>query len=151
MKQSPFILLVLMLTAINLCAQNKTIKGKVIAEDLEALALTLIYINDTVMVGKTDMSGLFQIDIPIAVNRISFSNVGFETAFINLSETCNKVEVIMMYQWTYDFKTPKQVDRLRMKIFKQLPLLHQKAFEKGIFTTDTICYHQQLIPFYEKN
>lgn len=144
MKKCSMMLLVLMLAAINLYAQNRTIKGKVIAEDLRAIPVTHIYINDTVLVGKTDMYGLFQIDIPIAVNTISFSNIGYETAFINLSDTCSKVEVIMMWLWTYDFRTPKQVGRLRMKTFKKLPVIRKQAFEKGIFSSVKACYYQQL-------
>jgi hypothetical protein len=151
MKKCPIILLVLMLNAINLSAQNRTIKGKVIAEDLEALAITQIYINDTVLVGKTDMSGLFEIQIPNAVKQIALRNVGIETTVINLSDTCNSIEVIMMHSITYDFRTLKQVDRLRMRRFKKLPALRTQAFEKGIFTSDKACYYQQLIPYYEKN
>lgn len=151
MKKCPIILLVLMLTAINLSAQNKTIKGKVIAEDLETLAITQIYINDTVLVGKTDMSGLFEIRIPNAVKQIALRNVGIETTVINLSDTCNSIEVIMMHSITYDFRTLKQVDRLRMRRFKKLPALRKQAFEKGIFSSHKACCYQQLIPYYEKN
>ncbi len=151
MKKCPIILLVLLLTAINLYAQNKTIKGKVIAEDLEAFALTHIYINDTVLVGKTDMSGLFEIQIPNAVKQITLRNVGIETAVINLYDTCNSIEVIMMHAFTYDFRTLKQVDRLRMRRFKKLPALRKQAFEKAIFSSDNACYYQQLIPHHEKN
>jgi hypothetical protein len=56
----------------------------------------------------------------------------------------------MLLRGTYDFKTPKKVDRLRMKRFKKLPELHKEAFAKGIFKTDKVCYTQEFMPNYKK-
>ena len=84
-------------------------------------------INDTVEVGRTDLDGVFKIDIPVSVNKILFRSVGMEPAIIELADNCDEVEVVMMLSSTYDFKTLKKVDRLRMKRFKKLPELHKEA------------------------
>ena len=134
-----------------LYSQNKTIKGRVIDNHfLDTLAYVAIIINDTVEVGRTDLNGVYQIDIPILVNKILFRSVGMEPAIIELADTCNEVEVVMMFSGTYDFKTLKKVDKLRMKKFKKLPALHKEAFAKGIFKTDKACYTQEFIPSYKK-
>ena len=62
-------------------------------------------INDTVEVGKTDLNGFFQIDIPVSEKKILFKYVGLEPAIIELVDTCNEVEIVMMLSGTYDFKT----------------------------------------------
>lgn len=150
MKKLLIVFIALSVSICNLYSQNKTIKGRVIAEDLETLPYSLIFINDTVKVGRTDLNGFFKIDVPISVNKILFRNVGFEQAAIDLVDTLDEVEVLMMFSVTYDFKTLKKVDRLRMKRFKKLPELHKKAFEKGIFKTDKAGYIQEFLPYHKK-
>lgn len=147
MKKLLIIYILLSVSNCSLYSQNKTIKGKVIAEDVDTLPYTLIFINDTVKVGRTDLNGFFQLDIPISVKKILFMNVGFEPATIELVDTCNVLEVVMMFSVTYDFITLKKVDRLRMKRYKKIPELHKEAFEKGLFKTDTVCYTQEFIPY----
>ncbi len=134
----------------SLYSQNKTIKGRVITEDLEISPYTQIVINDTVKVDKTNLNGYFQIDIPISVKKILFMNIGMELASIELVDKCDEVEVIMMLSCTDDFITLKRVDRHRKKRFRKLPELHKEAFEKGIFKTAKACYRHEFIPYYEK-
>ncbi|WPU95848.1 hypothetical protein SNE25_09995 [Mucilaginibacter sabulilitoris] len=150
MKRLLIICTVLCISTNILYAQNKTIKGRVVDDHLETLPYVSIVINDTVKVGKTDLNGFFQIDIPISVKKISFESVGLDIATIELVDKCNEVEVVMMLRGTYDFTTTKRVDKLRMKTFKKLPQLHKEAFEKGIFKTDKACYAQEFIPYYKK-
>lgn len=150
MKKLLIPLLVLSVSTGSLYSQNKTIKGRVISEFFETISFVSIMINDTVKVGTTDLNGFFQIDIPISVKQILFRDVGRELATIELIDTCDEVEVVMLLRGTYDFKTPKKVDRLRMKRFKKLPELHKEAFAKGIFKTDKACYTQEFIPHYKK-
>jgi hypothetical protein len=144
------IFIVLSVSTCSLYSQNKTIKGRVIDDNLETLPYMPIVINDTVEVGKTDLNGFFQIDIPVSVKKLLFSTVGIELASIELVDKCDEVEVVMMLDCTYDFITLKKADRLRMKRFKKLPELHKEAFEKGIFKTDKVCYKQEFIPYYKK-
>ena len=107
-------------------------------------------INDTVEVGRTDLHGFFQIDIPVSTNKLLFKFVGIEPAAIELADTCDVAEVIMMLSSSYDFKTPGKVDRLRMKRFKQLQALHKQAFVKGLFKTDKACYVQEFVSYWKK-
>ena len=150
MKKLLIICIVFTASTSSLYAQNKTIKGRVIDDNLETLPYVSIVINDTIKVGKTDINGFFQIEIPVSVKKILFGSVGLDPTAIYLVDECNEVEVVMMLSGTYDFITLKKVDRLRMKRFKQLPELHKEAFDKGIFKTDTACYTQEFIPHYKK-
>jgi hypothetical protein len=134
----------------SLYSQNKTLKGRVVTEELEIYPFTHIVINDTVKVGKTDLNGSFQIEIPVSVKKVLFMNVGMETASIELSDNCQEIEVVLMPSYTYDFMPLKKVDRRRKKRFKGLAELHKKAFEKGIFKTANACYIQDFIPYYKK-
>jgi hypothetical protein len=138
--------IVLSVSICTLYSQNKTIRGRVVDDNLEILPSVSIMINDTVEVGRTDLKGFFQIDIPVAQKKIVFMFLGVEPAIIELVDTCDDVEVVMMMSGTYDFMTPKKVDRLRIKRFKKLPELHKEAFEKGLFKTDKPCYTQKFKP-----
>jgi hypothetical protein len=150
MKKLLIVFFMLVVSSSSFYAQKKTIKGRVIDDHLEALPFVLIKLNDTVEVGKTDLNGYFQIEIPASVIKILFNTIGIDLATIELKDECNEVEVVMMYSGSYDFMSPKKVDRLRMKRFKQLPEKHKEAFEKGIFKTDIACYTQEFIPHYNK-
>ncbi len=151
MKNIFAITLVLIASVNSIYCQNKTINGRLIAEDLETIPFALIRINDTVEVGKTDLNGFFQIEIPVSINKLTLMFVGLEPTKIELADTCNEVEVIMMFSVNYDFKTFKKVDKLRMKRFKKLTGLHKEAFEKGLFKTDKACFTQEFIPIVKKN
>jgi hypothetical protein len=150
MKKLLIICTVLIVSTCCLYAQNKTIKGRVISDDFGIIPYMPIMINDTVEVGKTDINGFFQIEIPVYVKKILFRYIGLEATTIELTDKCDDVDVVMMSRTTYDFITLRKVDRLRMKRFKQLPEIHKEAFEKGIFKTDTACYTQEFIPYYTK-
>lgn len=144
------IICLLLIVSISLYSQNKTIKGRIIDENLETLAYVSIVINDTVEVGKTDLNGFFQIDTPISVEKLFLHTIGVESTAIELTDKCNEVEIIMVLSATYDFISLKKVDKLRMKRYKKLVELHKEAFEKNIFKTDIACYTQTFIPYYEK-
>ena len=150
MKKLLIILIVLSVSTCSLYSQNKTIKGRVIDNNLETLAYLSIVINDTVEVGRTDLNGFFQIDIPVSEKKLLFSTVGLDPATIELLDKCDEVEVIMMLSSTYDFITLKKVDRLQMKRFKKLPELHKEAFEKGIFKSEYACYNREFEFHYMK-
>ncbi len=127
MKKLLLIFIVVCFSSICLYAQSKTIKGRVIDEDLEIVPYASIVINDTVVVGRTALNGSFQIEIPVAVKEILLRDVGLENTAIVLSDTCDEAEIVMMFLGSYDFMTLKKVDRLRMKRFKKLPALHKEA------------------------
>jgi len=147
MKKLLIFCIVLSVSISNLYSQNKTIKGRVIDDNLETLPYVSILINDTVEVGRTDLNGFFQIHIPISAKKLSFSTIGIELASIELADKCDEVEVVMMLSGTYDFIALSKVDKIRMKRFAKLSELHKKAFEKSIFKTDVACYTQLFVPY----
>lgn len=132
-----------------LYSQNKTIKGRVIAEDFDVLQGVAISIKDTIEVGKTDIKGFFEVKIPDSENKLSFDFVGLESATIHLKENCESVDLIMMYDVTYDFIPLKRIDRKRKKRYKKLEKVYCEAFKKGLFESKEPCYIRYFEPFYE--
>lgn len=131
-------------------AQDLTLKGRIIAEDLEVLPEVKITNQKNELIGVTDIEGKFEISIPNEVLILNINLVGMEPTIIELSTNCNFLEVVVMIETLYDFISLKKVDRLRMKRFKKLPEIHKEAFEKGLFKTDKACYKQEFIPYYKK-
>ena len=131
-------------------AQDITLQGRVISDNLEVLPEVKITNNKDELLTTSDIEGRFEVSIPNEVLELNFSFIGMEPTKIELSDTCDVLEVIMMIDAIYDFMSLKRVDRLRKKRFKKLPELHKEAFEKGIFKTDKVCYTQEFIFFYKK-
>jgi hypothetical protein len=150
MKKLLIILTVLGVSTSSLYSQNKTIRGRIIDDNLETLPYVSIMINDTVEVGRTDLNGFFQIDIPVSEEKIFFGSVGLDPTTIELVDKCDKIEVVMMLTGTYDFITLKRAERKREKRYKKLPMIHKQAYEKGIFETEYACYNRKFEPFYLK-
>lgn len=150
MKKLFILFIVLSVSTGSLYSQNKTIKGRVISDDFETVPLASITIKDTVEVGRTNMNGYFQIDIPVSEKKILFMFVGLDPTTIWLLDKCNNIEVVMMRSSTYDFITFKRAERKRKKRYKKLPEIHKQAFDKGIFKTEYLCYNRKFEPFYLK-
>src|SRR5690349_10276622 len=108
MKKLLITLLVFSVSIGSVYPQNKTIKGRVISDQFDILSGVPIMINDTVQVGKTDLNGFFQINIPVSTREILFRDVGIELASIGLTDTCNEIEVVMILHSTYDFMSPRK-------------------------------------------
>lgn len=148
MKGLLFIFLVLNISTCSLYSQNKTIKGRVITNDLETMPGVSIMVNDTVEVGKTDLNGFFKVDIPECEKEISFETVGLYPATIELEGKCDKIEVVMMLSGARESISLKRADRELKKRFKKLPEMHKQAFERNIFETENACYKREFEPFY---
>ena len=148
MKKLLMLFIVISVSICSLYSQNKTIKGRVISDDFETVALASIMINDTVEIGRTNMDGFFQIDIPVSEKKILFKYVGMDPTTIDLVDKCDKIEVVMMLSGTYDFITLKRAERKRKKRYKKLPEIHKQAFEKSIFETEFACYNREFESFY---
>ncbi|CAN1577495.1 hypothetical protein MCERE19_04149 [Spirosomataceae bacterium] len=141
---------IILVSISSLYSQGKLIKGRIIAENLENLPFASILINDKIEVGKADVNGYFEINIPITEKKIIFIFLGMEVTNIDLEDKCNEIEVILMDNVTYDFRSLKKVDRLRKKRFEKLPELRKMALDKGIFKKPNTCYKQEFIPYYRK-
>ena len=150
MKKVLILVIAFSISVCNLYSQYKAIKGRVIDDNLETLPYVSILINDTVEVGKTDLNGFFQIDIPVSVKKILLGSVGLDPATIELVDKCDKVEVVMMLSSSYDFITLRHADRKREKRYRKLPEIHKLAFEKGIFETDNACYIRKFESYFQQ-
>lgn len=150
MKKLIITFTVIVVSTCSLYSQNRTINGRVISNQFDVLIGVSIMINDSVKVGRTDLKGFFQIEIPDSVKKILFRDVGLDPTAVVLADSCKQTEVIMMLSGTDDFITLKKADRLRMKRFKKLPEFHREAFAKGIFKTEKACYTPVFIPHYKK-
>ncbi len=140
------IILVGLFCNFNLNGQTRTIIGRVISEDLEALPEVNIQNSDTLLLGKTDIDGRFIINIPPNTDKILFSWIGMEWTKIKLQDDCDTIEVVMMYDAIYDFMSSNKIDRLRRKRFDELLNLHSSAVKKGHFAKNTICYDREFKP-----
>lgn len=134
----------------NLFCQTRTISGLILSEDFEELPAVGIHQIDTTLIGKTDINGRFSIEIPSDTDSLILTFIGFEWTTIYLQADCDTFEVVMMYDVIYDFISARKIDRLRKKRFEKLPFIHQQAYEKGIFKTDTPCYSQVFNSYFEK-
>ena len=132
-------------------AQTKIITGKVIDRELKPVLGVVIQYSDTNIFSKYDMNGLFSIPIPVYTKSLTIAAVGFESASIDLTDSCHQLEIVLLFRPTYDFITLKKADKLRMKEFKKLSALHFEAYQKGIFQSAIPCYTQHFIPDYDSS
>jgi|SRR5690554_805615 len=133
----------------NLFCQTRTISGRILSEDLEELPVVGIHQIDTTLIGKTDINGHFSIEIPSDTDSLILTFIGFEWTTIKLQANCDTLEVVMMYDVIYDFISARKIDRLRKKRFEKLPVIHQQAYEKGLFKTESPCYTQVFNSYFD--
>ncbi len=139
-------LLLIMAVSCPVCSQNRIIKGIVVDEcDFEPIVDVRIIVNDSNYVGVTDINGRFQIEIPLSVNEISFRALAMEDVNLKLSEKCDNIELIMIGRAYYDFMSYRKINKERRKLYKQLPFLHKKAYEKGVFQSPEPCCMQEFV------
>ena len=125
-------------------SKNRVIQGKIIYdENLEPILGAWIIVNDSIKVGETGRDGCFQFETKIPVNKLSFRYVGMEDADLRLTDNCNYIELIMVGDSTYDFMSFRKINKIRRKLYKNLPRLHKDAYEKGIFQSPDVCYIQE--------
>jgi hypothetical protein len=130
----------------NLVLGQKIIKGRILNEDIEPLPGAFIYNQDTVKIGETNINGFFEVNIPEGAKNLIFAYIGFEWMPVVLSDNCDYLEVILLYDGTYDFMSSRKIDRLRKKAFDKLDELHHLAVAKGLFKKDSICYSKKFHP-----
>jgi hypothetical protein len=117
----------------NIYGQTRTITGQVIDEQLTPVYEASIYNSDTILLGTTADDGTFRISISAETKSLLFFCIGRERKYVALPSNCDYLEIILLNRWTFDFISARNVDRLRMKQFKNLPELHKVAHSKGIF------------------
>jgi hypothetical protein len=144
-----FVLSILSLSlAQEIQGQVRVIQGRVISEDLEPLPQVSIQSADEVSLGKTDSVGRFTINVPNLTNELLFNFLGFESVSALINDNCDTVEVVMLYSGSYDFMSPRRVDKHRLARCKKLPDLFSQAYANGIFTKASICYTRKFEPLW---
>ena len=126
---------------------QRTLSGRVVDENLEIAPLVTIYDKDTTEIGKADLDGYFEIELPKETEKIIFAGLGYEWATITIPNDCKTPEIILFFEYTYDFMSSKKIDRLRKKRFDKLTELHFQAFKKGLFKTDKPCVNRNFEPY----
>ncbi len=134
-----------LLCVTDVAAQLHTLTGKVIDDNFQPCIQVSIFNVDTVLLGKSDMIGNFGITIPYDTKTLIVAYVGMEWKRLDISDSCDNLDIILQPMWTYDFKSPAKVDRLRKRQFDKLSALHKSAFEKGIFKSKKPCYVDNFI------
>lgn len=125
---------------------QRTIKGRIIDENIESLPDAGVYDHDTIQLGKTDLEGYFEINIPEGTNNLIFGGIGYEWAMVLIPDSCDYSEVILLHEGTYHYKSHRKIDRLRRRRFENIPIIHQEAFEKGIFKDINPCFTREFDP-----
>lgn len=150
--QRPLILIAsLLFLTFDIKAQFRIITATVIDQRLFPFKEIYIQNFDTIMVSSSDSIGQFRISIPIQTRSLTISDIGFEAASINLPDSCNHLDIVLLVRAFYDFHSNKKVDRIRRRDFKKLPDFHLAAYKKGIFKNKRACYTQNFIPFFHRN
>lgn len=142
MRFATILTLIILLLDLSLNGQTRTITGRVVSQDLESLPDVNIQNGDKLLLAKTDLEGRFKISIQQETDKLIFSWIGMESTEIKLHDKCDTVEVVMMYDGTYDFMTLKKVDRLRKERFDNLSNLYSEAVKQGFFQNSSICYER---------
>jgi hypothetical protein len=129
---------------------QRTLKGKTIDQFLESAIGITIFDQDTIKIGRSDLNGYFQIKLSEETDKLIFSGVGYEWATITVPKECENLEIILFLESTYDFMSPRKVDRLRKKEFEKLSKLHSEASQNGIFETEKPCVIRKFEPYWPK-
>jgi len=124
--------------------QSLNIQGKVLDADLEGLPSVSIYDQDTTLLTTTDLSGHFKLTLS-EPTRLNFGFVGMEWENIMVSRNCTDLEIIMMADVLYQYKSHRKIDKLRKEDFNNRIKLHEQAFEQGIFASATPCFKYEFI------
>ena len=125
---------------------QQKISGRVIGEDLEIGMGIKFFDKDTTEIGKTDFKGYFEIELQKNYENLFFTGLGYEWSKIKVPVNCENLEIILLYEVLYHYKSHKKIDRIRKKRFNKIPELHLKAHKKGLFQTEKPCFNQKFEP-----
>lgn len=126
---------------------QRNIKGRIIDDSLDGImGAQIIDKNNNIGLGQANSDGFFDIVIPNGINKLGFIQLGYEVANIEIPDSCNYIEVILLPDFDYDFMSSRKIDKLRKKEFGKLQQLHLDAFKKGIFTKETTCFSRKFEP-----
>jgi hypothetical protein len=124
---------------------QKALNGKIVDEDLVELPGAKIFDKDTIPLGNSDWKGNFKIEISENTKELLIASIGFEWKKITLNPKCKDLDLILLREGNYDYKSNKKIDRIRKNRFEKLPKLHSEAIKKNIFQEEP-CYREEFIP-----
>jgi len=137
-----FLLLITSPFFVNGQSKTRTITGTVVDYfDLLPIPEVKILTSDSIPLGTADLKGKFSIDVPIGTKELIFAALGMEWTFIQGTENCDLIDVIMIADGTYDFMTTRKINRLRLKEFNDRLSKHNVAFQKSIFRSSKPCFN----------
>jgi len=146
MKHTSILILTILFWCINLHGQNRTIQGRVLSEELEPLpGLEIKNSKDSVLVA-TDFQGYFEINISNEIDSLFFHYLGMENTSIKVSPGCRLIEIIILAQGLYHYRSLNRIDRHRKRRFNSIANLHLEAVQKGVFKNKKICYERAFVP-----
>lgn len=125
---------------------QQIIKGRIIAEDLVPLPGANVYDRDTLILGKTDIDGYFELELQYSISDLIIGNLGYEWTKLHEFNNCSILEVILLEDANYDYRSHGKIDRIRKNRFERIPEMHLKAYEGGIFKSAKPCYGLQFEP-----
>ena len=140
MKKYCVLIFVFIFTKFNCQSQSRIIEGRVISEQLETLPGVFIFIDDSLIVGMSDIAGFFKVEIPSSENLILFKGVGIMPTFVQLEDQCNKIEVVIFLSESYDFARPTSVERKKKNRINQRYKIYNQAYKRELFENDSPCY-----------
>lgn len=125
---------------------QRTLSGRIIDQFMDPAIGIPIFDKDTTEIGQSDFNGYFEINLSKEMDQLIFAELGYEWATVTIPKDCNNLEIILFMDSTYDFMSPRKVDRLRKKEFNKIPELHFQAFQKGLFKTEKPCFNREFEP-----
>jgi len=124
-----------------------SINGKVVDDGLYPFPGVELIINDKIL-AVTDFDGKFNIEIDKNTSQIVFRLAGTEPLTVTLKNDCNKIELIFPNDGgCYLGASLQKVNRIRKRNFEKRKKLYKTAYEKGIFSSESLCGEIQFEPY----
>jgi len=150
--KSPNLILTFLLTACSLTTfgQTKILRGKVVLSepsyekgvDSEFFLApdAKVFSEDTLELGTSNKNGIFEIEVPENTSKIYVGWVAYDWEIIELSDTCEQLEIVLIPAIIHDFVSLKRANKLNEKHRKKwLTELYQQAFEQGFISSENPC------------
>lgn len=124
----------------NTLGQERVITGKVIGQELIEFPGVVLYNSNSKAIDTTDFYGNFEFEYSEINKKITLIFPMTQKEEVQIAENCNRVEIILLNAWIYDYVTLKKAKRKEKRDRKRiLPKLYSEAYLKGIFKNKEPC------------
>src|SRR5437899_1910318 len=96
MQRLLILIATLLVLTFDTTSQIRIIIGKVVDEDLNPIPQVYIQTSDTTLLSRHDTNGQFRISIPVDTKSLIIRDVGFESASINLTDSCTQLDIVLL-------------------------------------------------------